>query len=217
MGGRPRALLVGVLFGLGQTGCSTVYRPLAGLNRPVVVDIETENFKGVTLRLQCLPGDVVDEAEARTLCTKLQHLFENQGAKVTVSTSLSEAEPDELGDDDELGDEETAGSPAPNKKAGNRPQLTLRLASHLIHEDVSSYLFFDVRTGYSFAQEVTLTDETGFLLVRERLTAQFEDRFMGSRNGEEFSQDFYRQLSQLAVNAHVRRQVLVESAINRSK
>ena len=74
------------------------------------------------------------------------------------------------------------------------------------------HLWWSIVTDYTFAQDISIRDETGFLLIRDTLTGRFVRRFGFSDDTEEaFSRDYYGQLSQLTLNAKVRRQVLNEA------
>lgn len=199
------ALAVGLSVGL--PACVTVYHPISGLHRPIALDMSYANFENLTIALQCQPGEVVNQNQARALCRKLKSLFENQGAQVKLKGAKGSAAPATDSNDS------SEGNDAGKLSAPPGTALTIRLSSRLLHEDTTSYLFFDVTTGYTFAQDVTITDESGFLLIREHLTGRLIQR-MGlsfSSGQEDFSKDFYGQVSQLTLNAQMRRQVLLES------
>jgi len=178
-------------------GCITAYQPMSGLHRPIAVDTDYENFADLSLTLHCIAGDVVDASQARELCRKLTRLFENQGCdvKTRVSTGrLSDSDP-----------EPEVGAP--------RTALNMRLSSRLIHEIETDLIIWSYWTDYTFAQDIVVTDETGFLLVKETLTGRFVTRLgFFSDADEDFSADFYGQVSQLALNAKLRREVLREGS-----
>ena len=67
-------------------------------------------------------------------------------------------------------------------------------------------------TDYTFAQDVTIRDENGFLLAKDTLTGRVMMR-MGffEEAKDDFTRDYYGQISQMTFNAKLRRQVLRES------
>ena len=196
-------LLQCVLF----AGCITVYQPMSGLHRPVAINPDYANFADLSLTLRCLPGPAVEPAEARALCRKLARLFENQGAVVEtrarsgeVRGSGGEAAPEAADSADTLG----AGPAA--------TALNIELSARLIHAEESNFLWWSRTTDYTFAEDVVIRDETGFLLVKDTLTGRFVLRMgFSEQAGKEFSRDYYAQLSQLALNAKMRRDVLREA------
>jgi hypothetical protein len=200
----PRLLLCPAALCALATGCVTIYQPLSGLHRPVAIDTSYANFDDVSVTFHCVPGDVIDEGDSQTLCRSLALLFENQGALVTTrSTAGLLPEPDEL----------TAEAEG---KAPPETALNVRLESRLIHKEESRtawpFPWPTVTTDYTFAQDISIRDETGFLLARDTLTGRFVRRFgFTSEAKKKFSADFYEQVSQLALNARMRRQVLVEA------
>jgi len=177
---------------------------MSGLHRPVAIDTDYANFADLSLTLRCLPGPFLDRSQAQTLCRKLAQLFENQGAKVETTTSSGRPSESE----DELADT-TQGGPTTATKT---TALYVELGARLLHEEVTHlHLWWSIVTDYTFAQDISIRDETGFLLIRDTLTGRFIRRFgFFDDTEEEFSRDYYRQLSQLALNAKVRRQVLNE-------
>lgn len=178
-------------------GCVTSYQPMSGLHRPVAIDTDYANFADLSLTLHCLAGPVLDASQARDLCRKLSRLFENQGCAVETRTSTGRPSDS---------DEAPGAGPA-------RTALNMRLSSRLIHEVETDLILWSYWTDYTFAQDVVVTDETGFLLVQETLTGRFVTRLgFFSDTEEDFSSDYYGQVSQLALNAKMRRQVLRESA-----
>ncbi len=183
-------------------GCMSVYQPMTGLHRPVAIDIDYANLAGTRLSIQCLPSEIVTDSEAEDLCRKLTRLYENQGATVETRTT-----PGRVGDPDgELADVRATGEAAP------KMSLSVELSSRLIHKEVTNILWWSIRTDYTFAQDVVIRDASGFLLLRETLTGRFR-KSLGFRAlaAKQFSRDYYAQLSQLALNAKMRRQVLSET------
>ena len=67
-------------------------------------------------------------------------------------------------------------------------------------------------TDYSFAQDITVRDADGALLIEDTLMGRFTQRFgFGEEASERFSRDYYRFVSQLTHNARMRQRVLVEA------
>lgn len=194
-------------------GCATVYQPLSGLHRPVAIDTRYANFTDLGIALQCLPGPLLNQGQARLLCRKLQRVFENQGATVRTRTSLgrpSAEDEKQEGPDRLLAP--TASTPAPGSAPVANSELTIRLRTRVIHKKKTYYfIFWGLLTDYTFAQDVHITDENGFLLAQGELTGRLVKRLRFKGNDKEFSKDFYDQLSQLALNAKLRRQILRES------
>lgn len=187
---------------LALAGCVTVYQPLSGLNRPVALDPGLANFADTALVLRCLPGGALTAEEAETLCRKVGRLFENQGAQVTVRSAGRIEDPDTPGE-----------GPA-------RAALSIELRAEIVHRDAKSLIFgplADWIWGYSaeitVRQEVRIRGADGFLLAQETLTGRFVQRLGFFSDAEErFSRDYYGRLSQLALDARIRQQVLAENA-----
>ncbi|MCA9561179.1 MAG: hypothetical protein KC583_21670 [Myxococcales bacterium] len=196
---RRRTSCVAALAAL-LAGCVTVYQPLSGLHRPIAIDPAYANFAGVRFTLECRRGrdDVLGADEARDLCRKLTRVFENQGAE--VETEVLGGEP----------------GPADETPRARGEALHVQLTPRLIAVRTVNVLwlpFWTVVTDYTFAQDISIRDASSFLLVRDTLTGRFVRRLGFSSDAEEeFSADFYGQLSQLALNAKLRHDVLQESA-----
>ncbi|HZH77576.1 MAG TPA: hypothetical protein VEY88_16240 [Archangium sp.] len=216
------ATCVSLLLGTLLSGCVTVtvYQPLSSLQRPAIVDPQLANFEGMRLLVRCVPGDYIKAPDADLLCRKVGALFRNQGAKVETdvprngrsSRSLEKgAQPDLIVD---------LSSRLLHKESSS-PLWALTALSFTL---VPAY------TEYSVAQDVTIRDASGFLLASDSLKARFieyfgagiwgvnwvldifvrppEEKLMGDAPAQDFSRDFYAQLSQLAFNARVRSDVL---------
>jgi len=185
-------------------GCVTIYQPMSGLHRPVAIDPTYANFADLDVTLRCLPGPSLTGSEAGTLCRKLSRLFENQGAQVTVRTSSRRG--DDL--DDTPVEATTTEADAPP-----RAQIEVELTARRIHEEATQWLWWSSVSDYTFAQDVVIRDSNGFMLVRETLTGRFVTVLGFFSDAEEdFSKDYYAQISQLALNAKIRQRVLAESA-----
>lgn len=184
----------------------SVYQPMSGLNRPVAINTDYANFTGVALTLLCLPGPLVEPDQAEDQCRKLSQLFENQGARVETRTSPGRVE-------DPDGDVEAAEPTA--EETAPALALTIELSARLIHREVTNFLWWAITTDYTFAQDIVIRDSSGFLLLKDTLTGRFVRRLGFSRGaGPDFSRDYYNQLSQLTLNARMRRQVLGEAQLN---
>ncbi len=217
------ALLVALLAVTSGAGCiTTVYQPLTSLQRPVVVDPQLANFEGVKLLVRCHPSENLSANDAVKLCRSVSTNFRNQGALVEVEI------------------------PRPNRGAnprdeGENPDLVMDLRSRMVNQHdggaliILTYLtltMVPMVQEYTLAQDVTLRDRDGTILVQDTMQGRFveylgfgvwavnafadytfrkkEDRITGDAPKKDFSRDFYGQLSQLALNAHVRQRVLRE-------
>lgn len=214
-------LLLPWIFIAGATsGCVTVYQPLVSLQRPVVVDHRQTNFEGLKLLVRCVPGDAMPPADAETLCRNVGTLFRNQGAEVDHEVPR-----------------EGRGSRFDEEEEKPELIMDIR-SRLLHDEDsgalsiLSGLTFTLIPTieEQSFAQDVTIRDGSGSLLASDSLQARFvryygagvwginalldvlvrpkEDELTGNVASEDFSRDFYGQLSQLMFNARIRSQVL---------
>lgn len=221
----PASLLA---LALGASGCTHVYQPLSGLHRPIVIDPDVANFQDLRLTVYCPPGDLLGPAEAASLCRMVGLLFENQGAQVTTSTR-----------DRRLVDEE-AQALGEGEAAAPRADLVLELrARQLSHRNdplrwilcYGTLSLVPAVTETTFAQDVTIRDGSGFLLLSDTLKGRIvrrfgvgtwagnklldlvwrdpEDEIVGSdKAGRDLSADLYGQLSQLMFNAEMRWKVL---------
>jgi hypothetical protein len=215
----------------GATGCLHVYEPLSGLNRPIVIDTDLANFPDLSLDIFCPPGDLLTPAQANELCRKVGILFENQGAQVRTSSRDRRLQEMEGGGD--IVETGTSNTPRPI-------QLILELRARELNRqsDTLSWLFCYMTAtlvpGVSestFAQDVTIRDESGFLLLSDTLKGRIVSRFglgpwagnklldlmrkedeklSGNVANRELSADLYQQLSQLVFNAARRAAVLNE-------
>jgi hypothetical protein len=208
------------------SGCVTVYQPMAALQRPVVIDTKVANFEGLRLFVNCHTSDYLDRTGAQILCRKVSTLLANQGAAVRTNIELGEDEG------------ETADGVAVTK---DNADLTIDLNARLLHIErnailwvisVCSLTLLPAISEYTFAQDVTIRDASGFLLASESLKARFvrhfgggywvlnwlldktvreeSERLSGNAQSEEFSRDFYGQMSQMVFNARARLAVLRE-------
>ena len=233
---RYSALFSGLtlLFVMASGGCVRIYEPMSGLHQPVVVDTQVANFPDVHLTLHCVPGDLLSKENATVLCRKVTTLFENQGAKVRMIDTVNRADDvfeDQLEEPPESGDDQP------------RTGLTVELRARQLHKSthplswvlcVGSFTLLPGVTESTFAQDIVIRDESGFLLVTDTLVGRHVHRFgasawIGNRIAditwrkkserltldaadEDLSSDLYRQLSQLAFNAKMQAQVYRESA-----
>jgi len=206
-----------------------VYQPLSGLHDPRVVDPTAVNLPDVHLSIYCVPGELVNAAEARELCRQTGLLFEQQGATVTtwIRGWRIQAEEDALEADDDA----------------VRTDLTLELRSRQVHKAsntvswalsiVSLSIVPAVRES-TFAQEIEVRDGTGFLLASETLQGRVVERYgvgvwagnkfldwafredadhlSGDVAKEDLSEDLYGQLSQIVFDARMRWEVQQDAA-----
>lgn len=236
--GSPKLAWLTVFVAAAQGGCVTVYQPLSGLQRPTIIDVQAPNLEGLRLQLDCVVGDFLDRREAELLCRRVSALFTNQGAKVTTTFDLEAAAPDESATTKRSG-----ATPPPPLPPPTRPSydLSVQLSARLLHEESNRLLWVlsfmtatlaPATAEYTFAQDVVVRDETGFLLVSDTLTARLvrhfgvgywglnrvldwtreePDRLFGAAGVGRMSRDLYRQLSQLLFNARMRLDVLSAS------
>ncbi|HVG63319.1 MAG TPA: hypothetical protein VNA24_32440 [Hyalangium sp.] len=203
-----------------SSGCVTVYQPLVSLQRPVVVDPRIANFEGQRMLVRCIPGDYLEPGDADQLCRNVRSLFTKQGAQVEVEVPR-------------------AGMSARGEQDGPKADLIIDLRARLVHEESSALM--GVVSGltltlvpsiseFTFAQDVTIRDSSGFQLASDTLQGRFiryngigvwavnsaldllvrsdEEELTGDAPKKDFSRDFHRQLSQLAFNAHMRSWVM---------
>lgn len=194
----------------------TVYQPLSGLQRPVIVDVTQPNLEGLAVGLSCPRGPYLRASETNSLCSKVETLFLNQGAEVTRLDGLAE--------------EEALSAP---------PDLRVELRSRELYTNNPSLSYvISVMTltllpaieDTAFALDVTVADDQGFVLARDSLQGRVlvrhgvgpwamnaladelwrapRERLSEDRAGEDISEDLYGQLSQIAFNAKVQRDVL---------
>ena len=203
-------------------GCVTVYQPLAGLQRPVVLSTEAGNFEGQRILVRCLPGDAsVPRPDVEHLCRNLRTVLSSQGA---------EAQVDVLHDGHSRSSRDEGEAP---------PDLIVEVSSRLLHQASAPILsLFSVLTAtlvpmieeFTFAQDVTVRDGEGTLLASDSLQGRFIQyigvgvwavngvvdlavRQPGEKINDEaikqdFSRDLYGQISQLTLHAMMRERVL---------
>jgi len=169
---------------------------MSGLQRPSPIDLTRPNLTNVPVQLTCIPSAVDDSSDARQLCERLGTLLMNQGA--TLLDDLQESKIAELDD-----------------------YLELRLSSrYLFKREQSSWIrlatftiFDDEPTLDEFAVElkVELLDKHQFLLARDKLVARFKQELGFEDNAANaFSNDLYRQVTQLVFNGALRQRTFGE-------
>jgi hypothetical protein len=230
---RPwRTAALGLLVLLA--GCVRTYQPLTGLHDPRVVDPRLPNFRDVAVSVHCVPTRYLNRIESAKLCRRVGTLFENQGAVVQTYTHARGAGLDE---DDALVQPEAGGVPIED-----RTRLVLELRARQVHRSTHplSWALFSVSFSIvpgvieeTFAQDIEIRDESGFLLVRDTLEGRIVESFgagvwagnkvldwtvrtddeelTGDAINRDLSADMYGQLSQLLFNAKVQQQVLREA------
>lgn len=211
---------VSSLLAMLASGCVTVYQPLVSLQRPVAVDPQLANFEGQRVLVRCIPGDYLQPSDAVQLCRSVRTLFANQGAQVDVEVPRP-------------------GASALDEQEGPKADLIIDLKARLVHEENNGLLWtlsgltftlVPAITEFTFAQEVTILDSSGFQLASDTLQGRFVRYFgaglwavngvldlfvrsdaedlTGDAAKKDFSRDFYGQLSQLAFNARMRSWVM---------
>jgi hypothetical protein len=208
------------LLGAALSGCVTVYQPLVSLQRPVPIDHQLANFEGQRFLVRCVPGDGLPPSDAQRLCFKVRSLFAVQGAEVEVEIPIQ-------------GRPGGAGQAAlePDLSIELRSRLLHSENSKVLwFLSVASFTLVPTIAEFTFAQEVTIRDGAGFVLASDSLQGRFvnyfgfgvwavnaaldflvrsdDEKLTGNVAGKEFTRDFYRQLSQLAFDAHMRSLVL---------
>ncbi|MEL6543668.1 MAG: hypothetical protein AAFQ82_03520 [Myxococcota bacterium] len=193
-------------------GCMTVYQPLQGLQDPTLLDLGASNFEQTSLELRCPESDAVDREQARKLCTVMRQLFENQGAQVRD------------GEEIDVSDGEHPSSELVVELRSRMIDDRINLSSYLL--SVITFSLVPAVSERSVAQTVTVLDSKGRQLARRTYewrmnryigvgvwsvnwvldsTARAEeDELTGDVASERFSQDLYRQVSQLTFNAKQR-------------
>lgn len=191
----------------------------------MVVDPQLPNLTDTDLDLRCLRGKLLSNHEAGVLCDKLSTLFENQGALVRTAR----------------GAEVPEGGAAP-PELESRTELTVELRARETDESkhpLSWVLFVGTFTlvpgvlEQSFAQDVVIRDESGFLLMSDTLEGRLVQRYgfgpwfgttildltrkkldrLGKNSASrDLSDDLYGQLSQQVFNAKMRAQVLRQAS-----
>jgi hypothetical protein len=203
-----------LLVALAQGCIVRVYQPLSGLHDPLVIDPTLPNLADTEITLACPAGGGLTDAEASSLCDNVRALFENQGATVI-----------------------TRDGDAPEPPAAPRTQLSVVLRSRTTNNTKHplSWALCIVSIGVlpavveeSFAQEVSIRDARGSLLLTDvlegrvverygfgpwfgnvllNLTRAKDDRLDQDVASRDLSTDLYGRLSQLVFNARVRAQM----------
>jgi hypothetical protein len=208
------------LLGTVLAGCVTVYQPLVSLQRPVPIDPQLANFQGQRLLVRCLPGEYLPASDALRLCFKVRNLFAVQGAEVEVEVPVE-------GRSSGAGQAERK----PDLSIELRSRLLHREDSKILwFLSFASFTLVPTIAEFTFAQEVTIRDSAGFVLASDSLQGRFvryfgfgiwavnnaldflvrsdEEKLTGKQAEQEFTRDFYRQISQLTFDAHMRSLVL---------
>ncbi len=223
MGGPIQLRLpVVVLVAAFSSGCVLrIYQPLSDVGQPVLVRTDAPNFTGLTIRLSCPTGGMLNRMEAADLCRHTQLLLERQGAQVIRAAS-----------------ERRFGDPPPSEASGP-PDLSLRLTAREIHQArhpwswvlcAASFTAIPAMVETTFAQEVHIRDASGFVLLEDTIQGRIVERYSplarltnwmldklwrppaealtGSAFEERLTADLDGRLSQLVFDATMRAQVL---------
>jgi hypothetical protein len=212
----------------GSGGCVTVYQPLVGLQNPVAIEQRADNFKGLRLKINCLSGDYVDREDAQTLCRNTAKLLTNQGAIVRTGTTLGASSDEDFGSRKSVRqgrasdvDLEIDLSARSLHEDNSALMWVISLGTLTLIPQISES---------TFAQDVSIRDANGFLLATENWQARFvryfgvaiwavnalldltlrkpAEKLTGDAQAQDFSRDFYLQLTQLVFNAKSRWAVL---------
>ncbi|MFT7519947.1 MAG: hypothetical protein ACI9MC_002091 [Kiritimatiellia bacterium] len=217
----------------GFSGCVVhIYQPLSGLHRPVVVDPGVRNFEDLSLTVRCLGGEHLSRQDNLTLCRRVSSLFESQGATVVTADSVG-VPFDRLRE--------------PTSDDSDEPvtDLVLELRSRRLEQRrpllswVACAMTFTIVPAIDeeiFAQDITIRDGDGFLLVQDSLKGRIirrygvgpwagnklldwlvrddDEKLGGDAAEEDLSEDLYGQLTQMVYNAKMRWTVLQEAGSN---
>lgn len=236
--GLLRSARVGLLLGLaGPTvGCVRVYHPLSGLQSPILVDPQHPNFADAEITIYCKPGRQLNKTQANRLCQKLGMLYENQGAKVSTVANVVGGGSTGSSWGEAVSDTPQAQGDRPIKLTidvvGRRTDSTRYPFTWLVCLASATVLPGKMET--SWAQDVTIRDETGYLLASEtlhgRIVRRFgvgafvgdklvdvfmrkaKDEFTGNDGWRQMSRDLYGQMSQMAYNAKLQSKVMRQTA-----
>jgi hypothetical protein len=180
-----RSLLCALSLGLvssALSGCVTVYEPLVGLQRPVAIQPQVDNFKGLKLRVNCLPGPFVGNDEVDQLCKEVGRVFTGQGATVETRTRVGSDFAEVKSRRPESAPATAQKPAAPPKETKSTVDLEIDLTARQLHEERSVLLFvLSIATAtlipgiaeYTFAQDVEVRDGEGFLLATDTWEARF--------------------------------------------
>lgn len=183
---RTRRLALWLLIPAVVGGCVRFYQPMSGLHRPVVVDPRLPNFQDLRLTVRCVPEDLLNAQEANALCSRVEALFENQGAEVITTTSAHGAPDDELAAAPPTADAAEAPADGATGPVPARTELTLELRARRLHQShhpvswvacIASFTVLAGITEHTFAQDVVIRDATGFPLVTESLEGRIVEQF----------------------------------------
>lgn len=208
---------------LGATGCAvTLYQPLKGLQRPVVLASSPRNFEGLRVLVRCnVHEDYMPRGDATKLCRFLATSLDEQGAETewVVPQGKNFVEPVVF--------------------EGERADLTLEIESRIEHEydypisQVFYILSWTMIPSYreqTFTQRVTVYGRDKSVLAEDFFRERFvqydgcgvwslnwiidwvardeHNKVSGDVGKKDFARDFYGQTRQLLFNASVRSDLL---------
>jgi hypothetical protein len=160
-------------------GCTTtVYQPLAALERPIIIDTARPNFKGVAIQLECLATDSIPAASASRLCGIVSRHLENQEAMVTVVRKGDEA----IAEEERPEERPEASSAQKDKSAPIR--LQVRLSARRLDESKRTPWWYFPLFAFSFTayplvsqivdeQRIEVRDASGFLISDTTTQSRF--------------------------------------------
>lgn len=218
---RLAPLLVVAVTVLPAACCTvTVYEPLRGLQRPVIVDAAADNFAGSRVYIRCFTNADMPPGDADKVCRNLATVLRQQGAETETTVPRD------------------AGG-AGGSFDGNGPDLIVDVDSKIEHEyDYPALAAISGLTltlipaidEQTYTQRVVVRGRDGSVLVSDSFRARFVNYtgiaiwsinwlldwlvrddaqdMSGDAPKKDFSRDFYQQTAQLTFNARVRSDVL---------
>lgn len=216
------------VIGLGCGSVSTYYyQPLSGFQAPLAVDIRKPNLDGLRIEVRASVSPQLEktENEGTVLANAVQDFLRNQGAKVSENDSDSE----------KVTNSENQNSPEVSPQA---LEMRLEVEVRRPFEQpntwmwlpwVATFTLLPHKSEYILETEMRLSDGAGFLLSRQIYFARFvrytspayrvlsvlfdffrkpEEKATVARLHQDFTADFYGQMTQQIYNARIRANVL---------
>ena len=186
---RAFLFLGALLFCLsGCAGFSTYYyQPLAGLQRPIAIDIKKRNFSQLKINLNCVFSKEFSKSDSSFVCEKLQNSLVAQGAEVKIISDENDAdkeeEKNEKSDNASKSDSDKKNKNNLAEKLADIPQeYRIDVDSKEIFRDrntwmwalaIPSFTFFPVKEEYVSRATLRIVNPKGFLLATDYLDARF--------------------------------------------
>lgn len=220
---RLASAALGLALLWGASGCTvTLYQPMKGLHRPLVLERSPTTFEGLRVLVRCnAHDDFMPRGDAAKLCRFLSTSFTQQGAESewVVAQGARFVQPEVFD--------------------GKPPDLTLEISSRIEHEydypvaQVVSLLSLTAIPSFreqTFSQRVVVLGRDNSVLAEDFYRQRFvqydgclvwslnwvldwlvrseENKVSGDVGKKDFARDFYGQTSQLVFNASVRSELL---------